>query len=143
LPELVVGVIKYSNVEDLNDKFYMHTGIIGHVWMPRTSEKMYFRTGVLFSQLDFDGEKKNYFKIPCQLEYIFPKGFLRPRVAYGLNFYMPSHRTVSFDIGANIKLSETFFLSATSDIEFNPTMMIVPKSMLSYSLKLGLFLNIK
>ncbi len=61
LPELVAGVIKYSNVEDLNDKFYMHAGIIGHIWMTRTSEKMNFRTGVLFSQLDYNGEKKNYF----------------------------------------------------------------------------------
>jgi hypothetical protein len=143
LPELTGGVIKYSNVEDLNDKFYIHTGIIGHIWMPRTSEKMYFRTGVLFSQLDLDGEKKNFYKIPCQLEYIYPKGILRPRIAYGLNFYIPNYRTVSFDIGANIKLSETFFLSATSDIEFNPTMMFLPKNMLSHSLKLGLFLGIK
>lgn len=143
LPEIVAGVIKYSNVQNLNDKFYVHAGIIGHIWMPRTSEKMYFRTGILFSQLDFDGEGKSYFKIPCQLEYIYPKGILRPRIAYGLNFYMPSYRTVSFDIGANIKLSESTFLSATSDIEFNPAIMILPKSMLSYSLKLGLFFNIK
>lgn len=143
LPELIGGVIKYFNVEDLDDKFYLHTGFIGHIWMPRSSEKMYFRTGVLFSQLDVDGDKSNFFKIPCQLEYIYPKGIVRPRIAYGLNFYIPSYRTVSFDIGANIKLSESFFLSATSDIEFNHTMMIVPKSLLSYSLKLGLFLSIK
>jgi hypothetical protein len=143
LPELVVGVIKYSNVEDLNDKFYVHAGIIGHIWMPRTSEKMYFRTGVLLSQLYFNGEKENFYKIPCQFEYIYPKGIIRPRIAYGLNYYIPKYQTVSFDIGANIKLSETFFLSATSDIEFNPLIMIVPISMLSYTFKLGLFLSFK
>lgn len=143
LPELLGGVIKYSNVEDLNDKFYVYTGIIGHIWMPRTSEKLYFRTGLLFSQLDFDGEKSNFYKIPCQFEYIYPKGIFRPRIAYGMNFYIPSYRTVSFDIGANIKLSETFFLSASSDIEFNSTMMIVPNSMLSYSLKLGMLINLQ
>lgn len=143
IPELVGGVIKYSNVDDLNDKYYMHAGIIGHIWLPRTSEKMYFRTGVLFSQLDIDGEKKNYFKIPCQLEYIYPKGIFRPRIAYGLNFYIQSYLSVSFDLGANIKLSKALFLSVTSDIEFNTTMFIVPNSFLSYSLKLGLFWSIK
>lgn len=143
LPELIGGVIKYSNVEDLDDKLYLHTGFIGHIWMPRSSEKMYFRTGVLFSQLDIDGNKRNFFKIPCQMEYIYPKSFIRPRIAYGLNLYIPSYRTVSFDIGANIKLSESSFLSVTSDIEFNPIMMIAPKSILSYSLKLGLFLSMK
>jgi len=143
LPELIGGVIKYSNVEGLNSKYYMHTGIIGHIWMPRTSEKLYFRTGVLFSQLDFDGEKSNFYKIPCQLEYIYSKGIVRPRIAYGLNFYIPNYRTVSFDIGTNIKLSETFFLSATSDIEFNPTEGFFPKDLLSYSLKLGLFIALK
>lgn len=142
-PELVSGVINYSNIEDLDDKFYMHTGIIAHVWMPRTSEKMYFRTGVLFSQLDLNGEKSNYYKIPFQFEYIYPKGLLRPRVAYGLNIYMPSgYQSVSFDVGANLKLSKMLSLSATSDIEFNPAMLILPKSMLSYSLKLGLFISI-
>lgn len=144
LPEFIVGVIKYSNVEDLKDKFYTHAGIIGHIWMPRTNEKMYFRTGLLFSNLDIDGKQRIYCKIPCQFEYIYPKGILRPRFAYGLNFYIPSYRSVSFDIGANVKLSETIFLSSTSDIEFVPSqMIIVPKSFLSYSIRLGLMINLK
>lgn len=89
LPELVGGVIMYSNVEDLNDKYYLHTGIIGHIWLPRNSEKLFFQSGVLFSQLHSDGEKSDFYKIPSKLEYIYPKGILRPRIAYGLNFYIP------------------------------------------------------
>ena len=142
-PELVGGVIKYSNIDDLNDEFYMQTGIIGHFWLPRTNEKMYFRTGVLFSQLNFDGEHENYYKIPLQLEYIYPKGIIRPRLAYGLNFYRPRYQTVSFDIGTNIKLSETFFLSLTSDIEFNSTLLILPRSLFANSFKFGLFINLE
>ena len=142
LPELVGGAIKYSNVDNLNDKYYTHAGIIGHIWMPRTSEKMYFRTGVLVSRLEIDGQEKTYYKIPMQLEYIYPKGIFRPRIAYGLNFYIPSFRTVSFDLGANIKLSKTLFLSITSDIEFNPTKLIVPSSFFSHSMKLGIFLSL-
>lgn len=143
LPELTVGVTKYSNIEDLNTKFYIHSGIIGHVWMPETSEKLYFRTGILYSQLDFDGEKSNFYKIPCQLEYIYPRGIFRPRLSYGLNFYYPYYQSVSFNLGGNIKISETFFLSATSDIEFNPIMGFFPHDLLSYSLNIGLFIMFK
>jgi len=143
IPEMIGGVIKYSTIEHLNDKFYTHTGIIGHIWMPRTSEKLYFRTGVLFSQLNIDNEKSNFFKIPCQLEFIYPKGIFRPRIAYGLNFYLPGFQSVSFNIGTNIKLTEKLFLSATSEIEFNPMVLIIPKDLLSYSLQLGLFWRIK
>lgn len=136
LPEIIGGVVKYPNIEDLNEKNY---GIIGHIWMPRTSEKMYFRTGIVFSQLELNGERVNNYKIPCQFEYIYPKGILRPRIAYGLNFYKFKYQRISLDIGTNIKLSEKFFLSVTSDVEFYPTMLVLPKSMISYSLKLGLF----
>jgi hypothetical protein len=142
LPELLGGVIKYSNVEGLNDKYYSHAGIIAHIWMPKSSEKLYFRTGVLISQLDFEGEKVNFYKIPLQFEYIYPKGTFRPRFAYGWNFYVPSYTSVSFDIGTNVELSETFVLSATSDIEFNPIAGFFPRDLLSISLKLGLFLRI-
>lgn len=140
-PELIVSVINYSNVVDLNDKFYVYSGLIGHIWMPMINEKLYFRTGVLFSQLDFNGEIRNFYKIPCQVEYIYPKGIFRPRLAYGINFYKPLYNSVSFNLGGNIKLSETFFLSATSDIEFNPRGGFFPKDLLSYSLTLGLFLK--
>lgn len=142
LPEFVGGVVRYSNVEDLKDKYYMNTGIIGHIWMPRANEKMYLRTGLIYSQFSSSGEKSNYYKIPVHIEYIYSKGVFRPRISYGLNFYIPSYRTVSFEIGTNVKLSEKVFLSATSDIEFDPNMLIVPKSLLSYSLQLGLFLNL-
>lgn len=139
-PEIITGTIKYYNVGGLNDKFYFHPGIIVHIWMPNSNEKLYFRTGVLLSQLELKDEKINYYKIPVQFEYIYPKGFLRPRIAYGINFYIPSsYQSVSLNFGANIKLTENFFLSTTSDIEFNPTLLIVPKSILSYSINLGLF----
>ncbi|MCU4163777.1 hypothetical protein [Carboxylicivirga caseinilyticus] len=141
LPEFIVGVSRYTNFDAFNDKLYMHTGLIGHIWMPSTSEKMYFRTGVLFSQLEYYGQKKNYYKIPCQIEYIYPQGIFRPRVSYGLNFYIPGYQSVSLDIGANIKLSETFFLSATADIEFDPSVIIVPNSMICHSFNLGLFVK--
>jgi len=143
-PELAGGVIKYLNVEDLNEKLYINAGLIGHISMPRTSEKVFFRTGVLLSQLEFNDEKSTFYKIPLQLEYIYPRGIFRPRIAYGLNINIPNNNpSVSFNFGGNIKLSKTFFLSVISDIEFNQTGGFFPKDLLSYSLQLGLLLGFK
>lgn len=142
LPEITFGVTIYSNVEDLENKIYIQPGLIGHLWMPRSSEKMYFRTGMLFSRLDYGTIKCNYFKIPCQLEYINPKGIFKPRIAYGFNFYIPGYYSVSLNVGGNLKLSEQLYLGATTDFEFNPTMLIIPKSYLANSLQIGLYLKI-
>ncbi len=143
LPEIISGVINYTNAEGIIQKLYFQTAIIGHIWMPRLSEKAYFRTGVIFSQLYLDGEKSNVYKIPCQIEYIYPRGTFRPRIAYGLNFFYPIYQSVSFNLGGNIKLSEKLFLSVTSDIEFHPIMLIVPESRLSHSFQIGLFVNLE
>jgi hypothetical protein len=141
LPELLGGITRYSNIDDLNDKFYTQFGVIGHVRMPRTSEKLYFRTGLLFMRLNVDDEGKNIFKIPVQFEYIYPRGIFRPRIAYGFNFYTTDYRSVSVNLGSNIKLTENLFVSATSDIEFNSFALILPKDFLSYSLKLGVLVE--
>lgn len=147
IPEIVGGVINYTGVEDLVDKNYTHVGLIAHIWMPRLNEKIYFRTGVLRSELVFDvfyydDIIENYYKIPFQLEYIFPKGIIRPRMAYGMNYYVRKYFTVSFNLGANVKITDTFFLSATTDIEYRPSLFIIPNKFLSYSLKMGLFINL-
>lgn len=136
------GVVKYTSVKDLNDAFSFQVGAIGHIWMPRAHENLYFKTGLIFSQLDFGYEKKNIFKIPCQFEYIYPKGIIRPLFAYGVNIYY-IYAAVSVNVGANIEITESLFLSAASEIEFSQEMLIVPKDLISYSLRLGLFMKIK
>ncbi len=136
--EVLGGVVNFENVEDLIDKFYFQGGIICHLWMPRTNEKLYFRTGLLYSQLEAVEGKSNIYKIPFHLEYIYPKGSVRPRLSYGINFYDTIFQTVSFNIGTNIKLNNSFYLSATSDIEFIPLIMIFPHDLLSYSLNFGI-----
>jgi hypothetical protein len=110
--------------------------------MPRTNEKLYFRTGLLYSRLEFSDVKSNYYKIPCQIEYIYPKGFIRPSFSYGLNFYYPFYRSVSFNFGTNIKLKDNLFVSTTLDIEFIPLVMILPHDLLSYSVNIGIIYKI-
>jgi hypothetical protein len=142
IPELTGGVINYFHVENLNNKLYFQTGIITHIWIPRVNEKMYVRTGILFSQLEFADGKTNFYKIPVQFEYFYPKGIFRPRLSYGLNFYYPTNTSVSLNLGTNIKLTKSAFISATYEIEFNPTMMILPGSLLANSFNIGILLNL-
>jgi hypothetical protein len=142
IPEFIVGIVsypngvtdKYSRLEGIDSKFRLQAGIIGHIWMPRVNEKLYFRSGLLFSRPTIWGIKEPIFKVPLQLEYIYPNGFFRPRMAIGANFYFPASKpTASLNLGGNLKLTETLFLSVTSDIEFKS----------SYSINLGFFLKVK
>ncbi len=138
-----------------NTNFHVNAGIIAHIWLPRASENLYFKTGLIYSQLQIKERKKtlsqdyiyvlrtlNYFKLPLQIEYVYPKGVVRPRIAYGPVISSSKQMTVSCDVGANIRLSDSFFITATSDFEFNPTVVIFPKSLFTYSLRLGVLYNI-
>lgn len=137
--EFSIGFSAYSEEVDLNEGKYAQYGVVGHIWLPSINEKLYFRTGVLFSTLELDDESVNYYKIPCQLEYIYNKGLIRPRIAYGLNFYQPNFRSVSLNIGGNVQISEKLFLSATSDIEFTPRMLLLPRKNFASSYQFGVF----
>lgn len=136
MPEILGGSIKYSSDESLRSEFHPQFGVMTHIWMPRTSEKMYFKTGVLFSHVTTsDGEIKNHYKVPIHFEYFYPKGFFRPRLSYGLNLY--ESLPVSLNIGANLRVTESMFLSVISDIEFRSEALLIPKELLSYSYNFG------
>ena len=135
----------------LNHKLYFQGGVIGHLWMPRTNENLYLRTGILFSRLGLlyyhsseriiDIGFGNIYKIPIHIEYVYPKGIIKPKLSYGLNFYFPKYplySTVSLNLGANIKLLNSLYLSLTSDIELDAAMMVMPIHLKAYSFNIGL-----
>jgi hypothetical protein len=139
-PQLVVGLINYENVMDLVDKYYLSGGLIIHMWLPRTNEKLFFKTGLIISEIAVDNEKGKLFKIPVQLEYQFPMKVIRPKLAIGVNLYTPFYQSVAFGGGVNIKLIKSLFLSIDSDIDFNTSQFpLWPKDLLSYSLVGGFY----
>jgi len=143
MPEVVGGVISFSDIPNITEKSYTHFGLIGHLWIPNASEKLFLRTGVLLSKLDIEGVSETYVKIPIQLEYIYPGDLIQPRLAYGPNYYVPDGQsTVSLNLGANIRMYNNLFLSASTDIEFNPNLIVIPKRMIGYSLMAGVFWRI-
>jgi hypothetical protein len=138
-------------------------GVITHLWLPRTSENFYFRSGIEFfiieanwtsdSLLYIDndlnyhyttiiGEKTMVptYKIPLQIEYVYPKGVFRPMVAYGVNLHSPFAFDLSLICGFNIKLHKSVFLNFSYDYEyFGP---IIPKRTMAHSLNFGFKINL-
>jgi hypothetical protein len=117
-------------------KSYVQTGVITNICMPRTSENLYFRSGIIYSNVEAykihmqfytdgsydwvqtDNYKMSLYKFPIQLEYIYPKGIVKPKLAYGLNIYLPSNYNYSLVAGLNIKLHKSIFLTVMYDLEY-------------------------
>ncbi|TLX75190.1 hypothetical protein E9993_09825 [Labilibacter sediminis] len=143
LPEVAFGGIGVSAFSDVHTAPRFQGGVLAHIWMPSSSEKLYFKTGVLFSSFEYtDGEVINFRKIPLHVEYVYPKGFLRPTFSYGLNLYSLVGHTVSANIGANLKVSNKLFLRVNSDFEFFTNTLIIPNEYFGYAVNVGLLFDL-
>ena len=83
---------------------YFTTGIIAKFGQPRINENVFLKTGLLYARLENSGSWidltylnshfTDYYKVPLQIEYIIPKGNIKPRLGYGVNIYFPLLSTV-------------------------------------------------
>jgi len=142
--EVVGGVIDFRKSNDYTNKIYFQTGVLTHFWLPKISENLFIRTGVIFSTLESNMGTKSLYKIPIQVEYVYPKGIVTPKFAYGINMYLPLYQSCELMTGANIKLSKLLCLTFNYNLEFNPSEVvpIVPKSFLSHSILSGLLIKL-
>jgi hypothetical protein len=139
--ELIGGGTYYKEKESGLDQGVFQGGMLAHFWLPRSNEKLYFRTGVIATSLMQYNEKTNVYKFPFQLEYIYPKGNIRPVAAYGINLYKnlySSYYSVGFMGGTNVKLAKAISLGVLYDIDFFPLFSIVPQKFLSNGLSVSL-----
>ncbi|MGB3801687.1 MAG: hypothetical protein WA952_17855 [Lewinella sp.] len=139
-PELVGGYTKYFDVSDLSVTSYTPVGIIGHLWMPRFNERLYFRTGMLYTRFELESGSRGYYKLPVQLEYIYPSGAFRPRFAFGPNFNNLTANTVSGNIGAMVRVANRVFVTAAYELEFEQEFVIIPVDFLAQSVSVGVSL---
>ncbi|MFO7657434.1 MAG: hypothetical protein R6W78_10230, partial [Bacteroidales bacterium] len=81
--EAVAGLLKFENIKDLNDRYCFQSGVIANIWMPRTNEKIYFKTGFLYSKVeDTNGKKYGYLAVPIHIGYLAPNTYkIRPSVS--------------------------------------------------------------
>ncbi|MDP2721672.1 MAG: hypothetical protein Q8O72_02840 [Bacteroidales bacterium] len=137
----VIGLNTFSNSDFVDSKVYFQGGILAHVWMPRANEKLYFRTGALFSVIQTDGQSHGILKIPLQLEYISPKNKVRPKFAFGVFVYSPFYQSVAMMGGVNIHLKNSIFISVDYDLEFSHAdkFPLLPKQLFSQNFSVGFY----
>lgn len=142
--EIILGVGNYPAYS--KNSYFLQPGILANIWMPRVNEKLYFRAGLLYSNFETD----DFLKVPLKLEYVYPKGIIAPKIAYGINIYrirsdyfsLVAH-SVAFMIGMNVNLRKSLSLVINYDIDFYPrTISILPKSILSHSISTGILLRL-
>ncbi len=119
-PEAVVGYMNYRLTPNENSGQFNQVGVLVHIWMPEGSEKLFFRTGLLYNyNSQFKQGKKGFYKIPLHLEYIASTGIVRPRFSVGGNVYKP-YVTLATTGGVSVNLHRNVSLSLTAEAEFPP-----------------------
>ena len=119
--DILGGFIKFNNINKpiIKDKNYLHAGGSLHFGILRTNERWFLRTGFFYSSLETELGRKNLYKLPIQLMYIFPKKPFQFQIAGGSNFYVHndiahlfethfSDHSIAFSGGVNIQLNDFF-----------------------------------
>jgi hypothetical protein len=119
-------------------------GILAHIWMPLVNENLFLKTGILLPVGQPRDSISSGFVIPFQIEYVYPHGIIRPKLAIGSN--LPY---LTFDItpGVNVKLTKWLFLTANFNVGLFPftppdSNAIMKISMHTTSFTTGLYLNL-
>ncbi|NJM16226.1 MAG: hypothetical protein HC896_13380 [Bacteroidales bacterium] len=137
----------------------VHTSEIGlgiYFWMPRMSERFYFKTGINHCELNDEGEKLIYKVIPTQIQYQYPHYKLVPKLFFGFNNYIYDvnllYWTLTPGTGLDYKFSKRFSLTSSFYTEFVPLAFRVGEilsisdeesiSLISYSFRLGLRIDL-
>ncbi|HUW07656.1 MAG TPA: hypothetical protein VMW01_15515 [Williamwhitmania sp.] len=141
--EVLGGVASYTSDLNLSNKNYFQMGVIGHFWMPRTSEKIYCRTGIIWSHVDeINLGSRILYYIPVQLEYVYPKGIVRPRFAFGFTF-SPEVQSFSYMGGVDIKLHKSVSLGLSVDVNIKPNdFFVISDNIRSLSVMCGLAIKL-
>lgn len=99
--ETVFGIVNFENQKYIKDQNYFLTGVIANIRMPRINEKIYLKTGYLYSRIDsLGGGEVSYKQIPFHFGYIAPQTYrVRPMCSIGI-------LTPSYSAGVAIKMND-------------------------------------
>ncbi|UZR94479.1 hypothetical protein [Chondrinema litorale] len=122
-------------------------GAIFHISSSHINKKIYLKTGLVsyfLNKINTDTESSVYkVKIPLQVEYLPRKGMIKPRLAYGFNFYEPLPNITALNVGITSKLYRSVGLSLNTETEFKNQMLVLPKKLFSFNASIGLLFKIK
>lgn len=129
-PEITAGFLKFHEPQSIYgfvDKQYFVGGVLANFWLPRSNEKLYFRTGILYSSIDLkDGTKRAFYKIPLHICYQHPlKGIIKPFVSIGV-------LTPSYAAGLMLKTSKHLNIGLQGWVDYEPQekVPLIPQTLL-------------
>ena len=145
--EPVIGFTKYKDLSDAVVEF----GAILYIWAPRTSERLYFKTGLLYHRLTEAPESPTVYKIPLQIQYLYPGKKLQPNVSLGMNYFTLNaegfkdySHTITLNGGVNYKIHNGFGLSLHFNSDYTPFSYTTEKDakfgLVSYSALVGVLI---
>lgn len=126
-PEFRMGLFHLNNSETFIDKNVIQYGLLLHIEMPRRYNKLYAEIGVQVAQVNLRNDQISLFKVPFHLGYQYPKGKIRPKLSYGLNYYYPGGFTIGFNGGTHIVLNKNLRLALLGEAEFDPRGGLFPR----------------
>ncbi len=144
--EPVFGMESWRTI--LSGRRYLEYGANIFVWLPRTNERLYLKSGLIYGS----NESNSFYKIPLQIQYLFPVSSFRPKGSIGIDIYniKSSGQTEfanTFDLGLGFiyKLGGNTYVSANFNSTFTPlTDFIVyhQVKLLALSLSVGLYIEL-
>ena len=124
-----------------------------YIWLPRVNENFYFKTGFSYSPILANLKTNEYsefvfenvvipntpkrsiskYRIPLQIEYVYPKGMFRPTLSVGVNLYRFNnfgfHFLSAYSVGLLYKPDNTnFSISSRYELEIASFMPVIPVS---------------
>lgn len=109
---------KYSDSIRINEY-----GLFLYLWMPRASEKLFFKTGFLYYQINYKDNNSIIYKIPIHIYYHYSYFNFVPSFFIGLNnyFYKSEYLwTMTSGVGLNYRFTERFLLTSNFAVELTP-----------------------
>lgn len=116
---------------------YTGTGLVLHLWSPRSNERLYFKTGYMYTRgVLYEGYNDEHervgielpiHKIPVQLEYLVPGRVIQPRFNWGINLIGTTNYERAFlqtaGAGLLVKAYRGLYISAEAQAEWTPILV--------------------
>jgi hypothetical protein len=137
--EPVVGAIQFHSDYLGHSNYTTMIGGFFYLWLPRSNENIYFKTGVLFPFLN----DLSINRIPLQLEYLFPCKLIQPKFDFGMDIYREGSAVIwmpAIAAGALMKLSKSFYF----DVDFESDLCSLnfePKFFITHAFRTGIYIR--
>jgi len=118
-----LSLLSFGNTYDSGFGWYRTTtiGVLGGMSMPLTNEKLYFRTGFIFSRV-YTNPESNIYKLPLEFQYNDDTKRVSPTFGLGLNLiytkYIPFAVHPTMNVGINANITKRIFVSFFTDLEY-------------------------